>query len=610
MSFCSPRAALYTLLLCSSTLTISWAQVEQTTRTLVPRGTSSIPLHTGLTPVPERDFLVQPDHPGHNPDNVKPANQPNRNLNATAESALSANSNTTKIFTTPTPKPKTVLGPTAGFTGFNGLSHFDQRFAGTGIYTNTQFSLEPPDQGLCTGNGFVMESVNNALAVYDKGGNLLEGPVANSQFFGLAPEVIRSTPPIFGPFISDPKCYYDKQTNRWFMTELEYDTDPATGNPTGPTSTMIAVSQTGDPTGIWNIYSLPTTDDGSEGTPTHPNCPCFGDQPLLGADANAIFISTNEFPLFVAGFNGSQVYAISKKALVKALAANVVQFNLGTLPAPDGGTWYSVQPATVPPNGAFAANTEFFLSALQFINEFDDRVAVWAVTNTDTINKNSPKLQLLQTVITSEVYGQPSPATQKAGPTPLGTSLGEGLELIDTNDDRMNQVVYANGILWSGVNTPVHVGSNYLTGIAYFGVMPWVAGKKLFAFMANQGYVAVAGDNVIFPSIGANNHGQAAVAFTLVGPDYFPSMGYMPLSLWHSGNVHIGGPGTAPEDGFSGYAAFGGNGVARWGDYTAAVADEAGNLWLAAEYIPNTPRTQLANWGSFIGMVPSSDKDK
>lgn len=605
MNVRSLRSFVYTLLLCLLAFTVSWAQVEQTTRTLVPRGTSSIPAHTGSTPVPETDYLVQPDHPGINPDNVKPSNQSSKSANAAAESTLSAGSNVTKIFTTPTPKPKTVAGPTPGFVGFNGLSHFDQRFAGTGIYANTQFSLEPPDQGLCTGNGFVVETINNALAVYDKGGNLLQGPIANSQFLGLAPEVIRSAPPVYGPFISDPRCYYDKPTNRWFFTELEYDTDPATGNPTGSTSTMIAVSQTSDPTGIWNIYVLPTTDDGSGGTPTHPNCPCFGDQPLFGADANAIFISTNEFPLFVGGFNGSQVYAISKKALVNGLAANVVQFNLGTLPAPDGGTWYSVQPATVPPNGAYARNTEFFLSALQFINEFDDRVAVWAVTNTNTINKNNPSLQLLHTVITSEVYGQPSPATQKAGPTPLGTSLGEPLELIDTNDDRMNQVVYANGILWSGVNTPVHVGADYLTGIAYFGVMPWVAGNKLFAFMANQGYVAVAGNNVIFPSIGANNSGHAAMAFTLVGPDYFPSMAYMKLSLWDSGNVRVGGPGTAPEDGFSGYVAYGGAGVARWGDYTAAFADEAGNLWVAAEYIPNTTRTALANWGSFIGEVPA-----
>ncbi|HLH08904.1 MAG TPA: hypothetical protein VKW78_16815 [Terriglobales bacterium] len=608
MRLCSLRSALCASVLCFLTATFLFAQVEQTTRTISPHFTSSIPAHTGSTPVPEKDNLVQPDHLGPNPGIVKPGSQSNGVGQAatSAQTNASANSSVTKIFTTPTPKPKPVLGPGAGFMGFNGLSHFDQRFAGTGPYTNTQFSLEPPDQALCTGNGFVMESVNNALAVYDKSGNLLQGPIANSQFFGLAPEVIRSTPPVFGPFISDPKCYYDKQTNRWFMSELEMDTDPATGGSTGSTSTLIAVSQTGDPTGIWNVYQLPTTDDGSSGTPTHPNCPCFGDQPLLGADANAIYISTNEFPVFVAGFNGAQVYAISKRALAKGLAANVVQFNLGTLPAPDGGTWYSVQPATVPPGGAFARNTEYFLSALQFINEFDDRVAVWAVTNTNTIDKNSPNLQLLQTVITSEVYGQPSPATQKAGPTPLGTAVGQSPlpELIDTNDDRMNQVVYADGILWSGLNTPVHVGSNYLTGIAYFGVMPWVGGKKLFAMMADQGYVAVSGNNVIFPSIAANNEGRAAMTFTLTGPDYYPSMAYMNMGLWNSGPVHVGGAGALPDDGFSGYTAYGGNGVGRWGDYTAGVADETGNLWIAAEYIPNATRSQLANWGTFVGKVP------
>jgi hypothetical protein len=177
----SLRSAVYTLLLCMMALPVSWAQVEQTTRTLVPRGTSSIPAHTGSTPVPEKDFLVQPDHPGINPANVKPANQSRANANA-----LSADS-ATQIFTTPTPRPKTVLGPTGGFVGFNGLSHFDQRFAGTGIYTNTQFSLEPPDQGLCTGNGFVLESVNNALAVYDKSGTLLQGPIATANFLDSRP---------------------------------------------------------------------------------------------------------------------------------------------------------------------------------------------------------------------------------------------------------------------------------------------------------------------------------------------------------------------------------------------------------------------------------------
>ena len=33
------------------------------------------------------------------------------------------------------------------------------------LCTNTQFSLEPPDQGLCVGNGWVVESMNTAIRV-------------------------------------------------------------------------------------------------------------------------------------------------------------------------------------------------------------------------------------------------------------------------------------------------------------------------------------------------------------------------------------------------------------------------------------------------------------
>ena len=37
--------------------------------------------------------------------------------------------------------------------------------------------------------------------------------------------------------------------------------------------------------------------------------------------------------------------------------------------------------------------------------------------------------------------------------------------------------------------------------------------------------------------------------------------------------------------------------------YSAAQADENGNLWMATEYIPNAPRTLFANWGTRIMMV-------
>src|SRR5206468_178777 len=76
----------------------------------------------------------------------------------------------------PTPPANRLTFVNPGLSGFLGVTHRDQRFAGTGAYANTQFNLEPPDQGLCVGGGFVLELVNTALAVYSTNGARLAGP--------------------------------------------------------------------------------------------------------------------------------------------------------------------------------------------------------------------------------------------------------------------------------------------------------------------------------------------------------------------------------------------------------------------------------------------------
>jgi hypothetical protein len=509
----------------------------------------------------------------------------------------------------PNPTGNGFANSNPGFSGFNALSHRDQRLAGTGIYTNTQFSLEPPDQGLCVGGDFVVEAVNNAMAVYTRGGALVAGPTALSQFFNLTPEINRTTG-VFGQFISDPKCYYDAQTNRWFLTELELDT----GNGgSGRSFNIIAVTQTSSPTGSWSIFTFDVTDDGLNGTANHANCPCFGDQPLIGTDKFGFYITTNEFNNAGTVFNGAQVYAISKQQLVAAAEHNgalpaVVAINAGAIPSPDGaaGLWYTIQPATSPKLGKEPNNgTEYFLSALQFgdTGPLDNRIAVWAMTGTASLGGESPNVSLSFQVLGSEVYGQPNPATQKASTNlPLGNALGAAEEFINTNDDRMNQVVFANGLLWSGVNTIIGDGSR--TGIAYFVVQPGWKDGALNAHIANQGYVALEGQSVYFPSIGVNAKGQAVMVFSFSGPEFFPSTGYVTVKAsGEAGKVHVAGAGQLPDDGFTGYAAFGGTGVGRWGDYSAAVAGPDGSIWMAAEYIPNAPRTLLANWGTFINRV-------
>ena len=523
----------------------------------------------------------------------------------------------------PSPAGTPVVSSPGAATGFNGLSHADQRTAGTGIYVNTQFSLEPPDQGLCVGSGFVVEPINDAFAVYGENGTTLTGVTALNQFYKRSPAFNRVTR-VFGDFLSDPKCYFDPIGRRFIQTILEVDA-PGNFNGAAPfnrTHILIAVSQTSDPTGTWKLFSLDTSDDGLNGTPAHTGCPCLPDQPLLGANKDGVFIAVNEFqdnPSFF--FNGGQIFALGRSSLeTSTTSVGLVHLNVGTVPTGDTNLpfWGSLQPSTSldPGRGTELLMTGGPEDIFQNNAPLDNRIAVWSLTGTGSLNRSSPSLALRHVVLTSETYGLPinTGATQKSGPTPLRDAINalggtqEVLETLNANDSRMNQVVDVGGVLYGGVNTTVTSATGPArVGIAYFVVGAIGTPGGVFAHILHQGFVAVNGENVLFPSIAVNRFGIGAMSFTLSGPDFFPSAAYVRFAFGRTiGPIHIAGAGAGPEDGFSGYAFFGSPtpGVARWGDYSAAVAAD-GAIWMGNEFIPGTPRTVNANWGTFITQLPS-----
>ena len=502
----------------------------------------------------------------------------------------------------------------AGFSGFAGLTHKDQRSAGSGAYENTQFSLEPPDQGLCVGNGQVLEGVNNAFRVFNTGGTPLTAPTAYSEFFGFAPEVIRSAPPVFGDFVSDPRCYFDPDTHRWFMTELQISTDPATGGLKAPTNLVVAVSDSNDATSTWTVYMIATTDDGSAGTQTHSGCPCFGDQPLVGADANGFYVETGEYTLSTFAFNGAQLYAFSKAGLELGTNTSAVHINAGPFTqSAFGAPAFDLQPATSPNGGYQSANngTEYFLSSMDLgagpaLGTRASQLGLWSLTNTASLAGGSPNLSLSFVAVDSETYSQPPNATQQKGPLFLGAIVNNPEGLVAANEDRLQQVVFANGKLWSAVETGVKQPNGAtLTGIAWFVVNP------SSGTVSHQGYLAAEGQNLLFPSVGVTGSGKAVMAFSLVGPDFFPSAAYSILDpVTGPGAIHIAASGLFPDDGFTQYPKVGGgSGVGRWGDYSAAVADASGNVWMATEFIHDLlppARTLFANWATFVYKVPTS----
>ena len=122
-------------------------------------------------------------------------------------------------------RPHRGHGNVDGGHSFDGIDQYQQRYIADG---GNQFSLTPPDQGLCVGNGYVVESVNDALQVFQKSGKTLTPPIGLNAFYGYPPVNNRTTGEQ-GPEVTDPTCYFDPQYSRWFQVALTLERDRSIG---------------------------------------------------------------------------------------------------------------------------------------------------------------------------------------------------------------------------------------------------------------------------------------------------------------------------------------------------------------------------------------------
>jgi hypothetical protein len=472
----------------------------------------------------------------------------------------------------------------AGETGFSAMGGVQQAGTKGGV------DLEPPDQGLCAGGGYVMEFVNNALAIYNQSGAQLMAPIGSASAF-LQPKTA---------FLADPRCYYDAPTKRWFYQEFVVGTVNSSGQAVTPSIQFLAVSETADPTGTYTIYSFKTTDASTAG------CPCFGDYDQLGADNNGIYITTDEFGIASSAYNGAIVYAVSKETL--ELAAN------GTVPLPPVfgyrltvdpfGQPYIVAPTSTPPGARFAPNTEYFVES-DSNAQSDNRLLVYALNDTSVLatpGVTTPPA-LYRTTVTAEPYSFPNDATQKAGPRPLGAAVQSPAGGIQADFNAEMEPTYVNGQIYAQLDTATTSGSD---AVDWFIIAPKLSGSLLTATVPHEGVVAVKGTSLLYPYTAVNSSGVGYLLFSLSGPSNYPSPGYISYNAdGPTGSVIVATPGAAPEDGFTCYAAFVGPsyGGCRWGDYSMGVA-MGGRLFMATEMVPTAFRDTYTNWGTYIWSAP------
>ncbi len=454
--------------------------------------------------------------------------------------------------------------------------------------------IEPPDQGLCAGNGYAMEAINiGEIQVFDHSTlNPVSSAMSLDSLMGLTSRGWSSG--------GDIMCLYDPDHGgHWFITEFVSTNNEASGGAfTGCFAGTLdscregmAVSSGSNPlTSTWNVYFF----DPNTLSPSDPGAGyLLNDFAKIGNTADALLLFYDEFnqsstlpacPSYgCQGFNGSQEVALQKSALESGAATvNLVHENMGTDPTiqpPDGSCatgptagatcWYQNIPAQSPSDSDFDNNfggTGFMVGSLDFLGTGDNRVAVFYWKGLSNLNSSGCSScsaitfghQLFTGVKPYMNEGADCPASeggvcglaaQRAGTLDLGSyckKLVTGVKTptcpengIATNGDGTTQASYVGGHLYFAISTllnEVFGGRGEIhTGGAYWIVStaPFTGATPTLA-LTSQGYVAAAHEDIEFPTLAGGTAG-ALMSFTLSGnggPTAADGGGYFPSSAY------------------------------------------------------------------------------
>jgi hypothetical protein len=466
-----------------------------------------------------------------------------------------------------------ISSSAGGAVGVKGLNAVDSATHTANIFKD----IEPPDQALCAGNGYVVEANNvGEILIFNKALKRTSPVISLDTVMGLTKRHWSSG--------GDTSCLYDPANGgHWFFTEFVSASPESKGGPfagcfAAVANTCyegIAVTKGDNPFGPYNVYFL-----NANYNPKEPGSPYqLNDYAKISATRDAFLLFYDEFPLRGNGvgggfFNGAQQFAFDKNALEKGLPVTaggapnpdftVAIENMGLLKMPAGtcasdnkyhqpgnACWFSVIPAVPPGPGQYDnshGGSGFMLATLDVYNLGGNQLAAFDWTGLGTLNSDNCSdcsgIKFGGTLFSGlERYydnpGLPSGllAPQKAGPIPLGDKCGKaGLSVgkpppahcpeagLATNSDQVTQASQGNGQLWTAVNSAVvQTYSTNNIPEQHMGAAYWVVGTGSFdktgqLSLTSQGYVTAMHEDLEFPAIAAGaSNGHAIMSFTLNG---------------------------------------------------------------------------------------------
>jgi hypothetical protein len=434
------------------------------------------------------------------------------------------------------------------------------------------FRVIPPDTTGDVGPNHYVQAVNLLVRVFDKQGAPVTPPFKMSSVFAALNTTCASRND------GDVLVMYDALADRWVLSQF------CTFSP--PFRQMVAVSQTGDPTGSYFVYEF-----------VMPNFK-LNDYPKMGVWTDAYYMTTDQF--LGSDYAGTGAFAFDRE---KMLAGN-----------PNAGFIYFdlASPSTIRLGGMLPSDLDGIVPPPPFTpNVFLGYTATEYGEPADTLRLFDfrPNFQNPSASTFTERIGSPlavAPFDPTSPPDRQDIPQPAPGELLDSQSDRlMYRLAYRNfgGFDSLVVNQTVKVsqpGEFYRAGVRFYELQRSLLVATPISPFVVKNQATIGGTDVSrwMGSAAQDNQGNIAVGYNTASLEKKPNLVY-------SGRAASDAPNTIREE----QTLFAGTGVQtafgfRWGDYSSMTIDPQDDctFWYTNEYFSAESQEESPfGWKTRIG---------
>jgi serine/threonine-protein kinase len=435
----------------------------------------------------------------------------------------------------------------------------------------------PIDVSIASNGADAIEVVDGALLVTGSNRKAID----LNSFFQQIP----------GNYLVEPRILFDPGLEAWILVANQLRLTGSNGS-VAIGFIDIAISESPSPLGTWDIYQF--------GTQVNRYSACnYGDNPQIGINASAIFITATNFDCGVNGnLRGATLWELPKANL--STGANTSIYVATGFTTGQGKPVVTLTPAVE----SSQDQVEWLLSNESGYAEngrTSNQVMVWAVFASNPQNSGSSPIIIRTPVALANHYADP-PATQY--PT-ITTPLATG-------DARITQVHFAKGQLFGAFTTAINWDKATVTrsGIYWFALTPTLNNasdpnrSSISVSITQQSIFGAPDRSFFYPAFVADAFGNAVLLSEEAGPQVQPHIVFSSRLSQGPANL-LGGE----KNQFITLASTGPFNIPLWGDYNGGAAAPIATNRSSSSILVASPTADPNNpnaWKTTIWQIPTS----